>query len=89
MTHKLDRLKLTVARALDDTTTTECDACGLSSDNIGSDALIEHALFDHVSRAGLKVVRHGALLSSFELSLAAGLEARTDAEQKWRDERAD
>lgn len=88
MAHQLDTLKAAVSDAMDKGTSLECDGCGLSSDAVGSDALIEHALFDHIGRAGLMVVKHAAMFSSFELALSAGLEPRTEAEVKWRAEHA-
>lgn len=81
---QLDVLKAAVSAGLDERAKLECDACGASTNEMSSDKLVDHALFDHISRAGINVVKHASVFSSLELAEAAGLEPRTEYEVKWR-----
>lgn len=50
--------------------------------------IIEHAAHDHVTRRGLIVHRARELVSEYELGVILGLPALTEAEEKWRKDRA-
>ena len=87
MTPDVPRLQADVERTLaedDADAHIECTWCGMSSRDVGSDRVVEHALFDHVVRAGLIIVRAAELFDAYELALAAGLPACTEHEEEWR-----
>lgn len=68
-------------------TSFHCDGCDDHVDDPDVDTLadlIEHVMFDHITRMGLDVVRRGPLLSGYELALSMDLPARTEHEEKWR-----
>lgn len=74
-----------------DRTSLTCDGCHRSYDEPNAEQikeLIEHALFEHVGRAGIIVTKWAPLLGPYELALAAGVDARTEHEEKWRESRA-
>lgn len=50
--------------------------------------LVEHVMFDHVTRADIQVQVTSQLILSYEVALVAGLDARTEHEVKWREEQA-
>jgi hypothetical protein len=66
----------------------ECGHCGFSSDDHGSEAVIEHARFDHINGAPLIIVERTELISTYEMQLLTGGEPRTEHERKWREQRA-
>lgn len=64
-----------------------CNACGREYDDPTQPQileLIEHVLFEHVSRADVMVTRSAVLVTSNELAQSAGVAARTEAEERWR-----
>lgn len=50
--------------------------------------LIEHAAFEHTSRREINVYRTVKLLSGYEIGTLLRLDAQTEAEKKWREDRA-
>lgn len=69
----------------------ECD-CGYFAEDvtIGDSEervkqLLDHILFDHVSRHDLMIVRRASLLGGYELARMAGLDALTEHEVQWRE----
>lgn len=71
-----------------------CSACGRTAEIVdGGDAdtalmqaLVEHAAYEHATRADLLQSRTTPLLSSNELGILLGLPAGTEAEERWRRE---
>jgi hypothetical protein len=82
----VETVQQVVEQALTDDDAVECSWCGMSSNDVGVARVVEHALFDHATRAALDIVRHAELLSGYEMALAAGLPALTGHEELWREE---
>lgn len=91
MTANVPRLQQAIEQVLNEEAGSdvaiECQWCGMTSDDVGSDRVVEHALFDHATRSGLTIVRRDELFSSYELALAAGVPALTGHEEQWREEK--
>ena len=47
-------------------------------------ALIEHCLFDHLAPREIRVVASSTYTTPYEMRLELGLDAQTEAEEKWR-----
>lgn len=86
MPNALPAVRQTIENSLkgDPASSVECGACGLSSDDVGSDRVIEHVLYDHIGREDIIFVRRALAVSGQELALLAGLPTLTEAEEKWR-----
>lgn len=63
----------------------ECE-CGYGMTNCTLEATIEHAMFDHVTRRALLVVRTAPLLSGYQVGQMLGLSTQTAHEESWREQ---
>lgn len=68
----------------------ECDMCGHEASITDPHAiaeLVDHCMFDHVSRASIVAVTITVAADAYQVALELGLDAQTGAEQTWRDKR--
>lgn len=63
-----------------------CDGCSFGGPEIPVESVIEHAMFDHVSRCGVIAVREAEIFGGYELGRMLGLSAQTAHEEAWREQ---